>query len=265
MPDDASAPADNPPFPRPTGRTPAGLHLIAPDWPAPPNVRAISTTRGGGYGSGSYDSFNLAAHVGDDPVAVAANRQSLRNRLPVAPLWLKQVHGVRCVDVDAASHGAAADASFSTKFVQACAVLTADCLPVLLCDEAGTVVAAAHAGWRGLAAGVIQTTVAAMQSPGARLMAWLGPAIGPMAFEVGDEVRAVFMQADRGAANAFVPHGAGKWLCDLYALARRRLAAAGVDRVFGGGYCTYTERERFFSYRRDGVTGRMATLVWLEP
>ncbi|OHC65725.1 MAG: hypothetical protein A2045_09785 [Rhodocyclales bacterium GWA2_65_20] len=241
------------------------LDLITPDWPAPPRVRALATTRGGGHGSGAYDSFNLASHVGDDPLAVAANRQLLRGRLPVAPVWLDQVHGVRCVDVASAGDGAQADAGFARTPAQACAVLTADCLPLLLCDDAGTVVAAAHAGWRGLAAGVVEAAVAALQVPGPRLMAWLGPAIGPAAFEVGDEVRAVFLQQDRGADAAFVPHGTGKWLCDLGALARRRLLRLGVERIHGGGYCTYTQRERFFSYRRDGVTGRMATLVWLEP
>lgn len=265
MPDNAPAPAGNPPFSKPIGWTLEERHAIVPDWPAPPNVHAMSTTRGGGYGSGAYDSFNLASHVGDDPVAVAANRQLLRNRLPVVPVWLKQVHGVRCVDVATAGHDAEADASFSRTPVQACAVLTADCLPLLLCDEAGTVVAAVHAGWRGLAAGVIEAAAGAMQVPGARLLAWLGPAIGPAAFEVGAEVRAAFLQQDQGAAAAFVPHGTGKWLCDLYVLARRRLARLGVKRIHGGGDCTYTQRERFFSYRRDGITGRMATLVWLEP
>ena len=241
------------------------LDLIVPDWPAPRNVRAVSTTRRGGRSKGRYDSLNLAEHVGDDPSAVEANRQLLGNRIPVAPAWLKQVHGVRCVDVDAAEAGVEADASFSRIAVRACAVLTADCLPVLLCDKAGTVVAAAHAGWRGLAAGVIEATVAAMQTPGAHLVAWLGPAIGPEAFEVGAEVRAAFVQDDPDAATAFIPFGKDKWLCDLYVLARRRLVRLGVERVSGGRYCTHTERERFFSYRRDGVTGRMATLVWIEP
>jgi len=235
--------------------------VIVPDWPAPPRVRALSTTRAGGSGSGPYASFNLAAHVGDDPAVVAANRRLLDPG--IAPLWLQQVHGTRCVDVAASADGVEADASWSRSSALACAVLTADCLPVLLCDDAGTVVAAAHAGWRGLAAGVIEATVAAMAVPGARLMAWLGPAIGPTAFEVGDEVRAAFLRQDAAAATAFVPHGAGKWLCDLYALAARRLARLGVERVYGGGYCTFSEPERFFSYRRDGATGRMATLVWL--
>jgi YfiH family protein len=240
------------------------LEFIVPDWPAPANVRALSTTRGGGYGRGRYDSFNLAAHVGDDAATVAANRSALRERLPVVPRWLLQVHGKRCIDTDVCGDDVEADASLSRSGHHACAVLTADCLPLLLCDEAGTVVAAAHAGWRGLAAGVIEATAAAMSAPSVRLMAWLGPAIGPQAFEVGDEVRAAFLREDAGAAIAFVAHGPGKWLCDLYALARLRLARLGVERIYGGGFCTYAERERFFSYRRDGATGRMATLVWIE-
>lgn len=238
--------------------------FIVPDWPAPPSVRALTTTRRGGYGAGPYAGFNLAAHVGDDPLAVAANRQRLRHRLPAAPSWLRQVHGIRCVDAARAAHNAEADASFSRSPAAACAVMTADCLPVLFCDAAGTVVAAAHAGWRGLAAGVLEATVAAMAVPAPDLMAWLGPAIGPEAFEVGGEVRAVFLADDGAAAAAFRPSG-DKWLGDLYALARLRLARLGLTRVFGGGLCTYGDRERFFSYRRDGATGRMATLVWLAP
>ena len=241
------------------------LDVIRPDWPAPAQVRALQTTRYGGVGGGVYDNFNLADHVGDAAEVVAANRRALATQVAAPPLWLTQVHGVACVDAAVAAPGAAADAVFARTPARACAVMTADCLPLLLCDGAGTVVAAAHAGWRGLAAGVIDATVAAMQVPGTQLMAWLGPAIGPAAFEVGDEVRAAFMHDDAGAASAFVAHGRGKWLCDLYALARRRLARLGVSRVFGGGFCTYTEGERFFSYRRDGVTGRMATLIWIAP
>lgn len=240
------------------------IDVIVPDWPAPPTVRALATTRRGGFGTGLYAGLNLAAHVGDDPLTVAANRQLLRNRLPAAPCWLKQVHGVRCVDAAGAWHGAEADASFSRSPAVACTVLTADCLPLLFCDTAGTVVAAAHAGWRGLAAGVLEATVAAMAVPSSGIMAWLGPAIGPEAFEVGGEVRDVFLAEDAAAVAAFRPHG-NKWLCDLYALARLRLARLGVTRVHGGDWCTYGDRDRFFSYRRDGTTGRMATLVWLEP
>lgn len=236
---------------------------IVPDWPAPPAVRALTTTRHGGASIGAHASFNLAGHVGDDPAAVAANRERLRARVPVPPLWLNQVHGVQCVCVDAADEHADADAAWTRERQRACVVMTADCLPVLLCDEAGSVVAAAHAGWRGLAAGVLEATVAAMATPEARLLAWLGPAIGPTAFEVGGEVRAAFVGDDAAAATAFAPGVAGKWWCDLYALARLRLARAGVERVYGGGFCTASETGRFFSYRREGVTGRMASLVWL--
>lgn len=240
------------------------IDVIVPDWPAPSRVRALQTTRSGGHGMGAYAGFNLADHVGDDPVAVAANRQRLRSALAATPRWLKQVHGTVCVDAANALHGAEADASFCRDAAVACVVMTADCLPVLLCDRAGTVVAAVHAGWRGLAAGVIEATVAAMAVPPEELMAWLGPAIGPDAFEVGGEVRDVFLQDDEAAAAAFRPHG-GKWLCDLYALARLRLARLGATQVHGGGFCTHGEPMRFFSYRRDGTTGRMATLIWLEP
>jgi len=265
MADDASASAGNSPRSEPGGLTPAGPQFIVPDWPAPPKVRALATTRQSGHGVGAYASFNLATHVGDDAAIVAANRDLLGEYLPVAPRWLTQVHGTRCVDAETAADGAEADASFVRSPGRACAVLTADCLPVLLCNADGTVAAAAHAGWRGLAAGILESTVAAMRVPGGALVAWLGPAIGPAAFEVGDEVRTNFLRQDAGAIGAFVSHGDGKWLCDLYALARRRLARLGVQHISGGGYCTHADAARFFSYRRDGRTGRMATLIWLEP
>lgn len=239
--------------------------LIVPDWPAPRRVRALSTTRHGGCSGGSYASFNLGDHVGDDADHVSANRRLLGRHVAAAPCWLRQVHGVRCVDADASESGVEADASFSRSGYRACAVLTADCLPLLFCDAAGSVVAAAHAGWRGLAAGVIEATIAAMRVPGAELMAWLGPAIGPRAFEVGEEVRQAFVADDAQAANAFVPHREGKWLCDLHALARARLAKLGVERIYGDSSCTFGDRERFFSYRRDGITGRMASVIWLAP
>lgn len=239
--------------------------FIIPDWPAPSRVKALTTTRYGGHGHGAYASFNLATHVGDDPLAVAANRQLLRNHLPVAPCWLTQVHGTRCIDADVIAQDVTADACVSRNPARACAVLTADCLPLLLCDEAGSVVAAVHAGWRGLAAGVIETAVAAMAVAPSSLLAWLGPAIGPAAFEVGADVRDVFLGQDSAASGAFVPHGPKTWLCDLYALAARRLAFSGVERISGGGFCTHAEPERFFSHRRDGVSGRMATVVWIEP
>jgi YfiH family protein len=237
---------------------------VVPDWTAPPNVRALTTTRRRGMSRGPYADFNLGDHVGDAPAAVAANRARLRLHLPADPLWLKQVHGTRCVVAEEAAAGVEADASVSFRPGTVCAVLTADCLPLLLCDAGGTVVAAAHAGWRGLAAGVIESTVAAMRRPPAEILAWLGPAIGPAAFEVGDEVRAAFVAHDAAAAAAFVQHGAGKWLCDIYELARQRLAALGVRRVAGGNLCTVADADRFYSYRRDGATGRMASLIWLE-
>jgi YfiH family protein len=237
--------------------------LVVPDWAAPANVRAVQTTRRGGVSRGVYASLNLGAHVGDDPVAVAANRARLAAILPAAPVWLNQVPGVVVADADTAVAGVEADAAVARRPGRVCAVMTADCLPVLLCDRGGRVVAAAHAGWRGLCAGVIEATVAAMRVPGGDLLAWLGPAIGPQAFEVGDEVRAAFVAHDAAAKEAFVAHGAGKWLADIWLLARRRLAAAGVPQVAGGGRCTVAEADRFFSYRRDGVTGRMAACIWL--
>lgn len=241
---------------------------IEPDWPAPVRVRALVTTRHGGVSAAPYASMNLGAHVGDSPQAVAHNRAVLRACLPAEPLWLDQVHGVEVVEASAGIEGRGvirADASVATRPGTICAVMTADCLPVLFCDDAGTVVAAAHAGWRGLAAGVLDATVARMGVAPARIIAWLGPAIGPQAFEVGDEVRQVFVAADSAAACAFMPGGnPGKWFADLFLLARLRLAAAGVGQVFGGNVCTYADPLRYFSYRRDGVTGRLASLVWLS-
>lgn len=246
---------------------------IIPDWPAPPNVRALQTTRDGGVSVGAYASLNLGDHVGDDPVAVERNRALLRANLPADPVWLKQVHGNVVADADHAVGVPDADASVARKAGSICAVMTADCLPLLLCDEAGTVVAAAHAGWRGLAGGVVEATVKAMNVKPERLLVWLGPAIGPAAFEVGDEVRQAFMAHDPEAAKAFVPRfpltphlplTASKWLADIYLLARQRLALLGVRRVYGGGLCTFTDAQKFYSYRRDRATGRMATLIWLD-
>lgn len=239
---------------------------VVPDWPAPASVHALATTRQGGVSAAPYASLNLGDHVGDDPGAVAANRRILRAGLPAEPLWLKQVHGKGIADADHAVGVPEADGSVARKPAIVCAVLTADCLPVLLCDRAGTVVAAAHAGWRGLADGVVEAAVKSMAVEAGEILAWLGPAIGPQAFEVGGEVRQIFMEYDPAAAMAFIPSAhAGKWLADIYQLARQRLARIGVGQVYGGEYCTHAEAERFFSYRRDGVTGRMASLVWLEP
>lgn len=239
--------------------------LMRPDWVLPAGVQACVTTRAGGVSLAPYASFNLGDHVGDDPAAVRANRARLQAELRVAPLWLSQVHGVVVADADCAQGCPEADAVLARTGRRACAVMTADCLPVLFCADDASVVAAAHAGWRGLAAGVLERTVMAMNVPPARVQAWLGPAIGPQAFEVGDEVRAVFVADDPGAASAFAPGLAGgKWMADLFALARRRLARAGIRGVAGGGLCTVSRTDDFFSYRRDGRTGRFASLIWLE-
>ncbi|MBT2868054.1 peptidoglycan editing factor PgeF [Chromobacterium violaceum] len=238
---------------------------ISADWPAPARVRTLVTTRNGGVSQPPYASLNLGAHVGDDPQAVAANRARLRDALPAEPAWLNQVHGVAVADASAVgANPPDADASFAREPGVVCAAMTADCLPVLLCDERGQTVAAAHAGWRGLCDGVIEATVAAMALPPSDLMAWLGPAIGPDAFEVGAEVRQGFIAKDAEADSAFVDIGNGKYLADIYALARLRLRKLGVSRVYGGDFCTVIDRDRFFSYRRDGVTGRMVSMIWLE-
>lgn len=234
-----------------------------PDWPAPSRVHALITTRQGGVSRGPYASLNLGDHVGDDPEAVRANRALLREDIPSEPKWLKQVHGVRVAAVDGALYPKEGDAAVARRPGTVCAVLTADCLPVLLCDQAATAVGIAHAGWRGLSAGILEHAVVGMGVPPASLIAYLGPAIGPASFEVGDEVREGFLRHAAAAAAAFLPHGPSKWLCDLYELARQRLRACGVLGIHGGGMCTYLDADRFFSYRRDGVTGRMAALIWL--
>jgi len=239
-----------------------GTEWIVPDWPAPSNVRALITTRSGGVSTGPYASMNPADHVGDDPQAVVANRALLRAALPSEPFWLKQVHGDGVAE--AGRGPVEADACIARAAGQVCVVLTADCLPVLFAAADGSVVGAAHAGWRGLCTGVLERTVAAMGVPAQQILAYLGPAIGPHAFEVGPEVREAFMAQDVSAAAAFAPHANGKYLADLYLLARQRLARVGVTQVYGGGECTYSDTERFFSYRRDGATGRMAALVWID-
>lgn len=239
--------------------------FITPDWPAPVNVRALITTRQGGVSAAPYASFNLGDHVGDDPVLVGKNRHDLAAILPASPAWLTQVHGTLVLDASTVTETAPkADASIARAPGVVSVVMTADCLPVLLCDRAGTVVASAHAGWRGLLDGVLERTIESMAVPAAELLAYLGPAIGPAAFEVGDEVRQAFVAHSALAADAFVASNhTGKWLADLYLLARQRLQGMGVNAVYGGQYCTYTDAERFFSYRRDGITGRMASLIWL--
>jgi YfiH family protein len=240
--------------------------MVLPDWPAPARVKGLTTTREGGVSQPPWSSLNLGDHVGDHPQHVAANRARLRQQLPNEPAWLRQVHSARVVEIGREANPEA-DAAYTRQNGQVCTVLTADCLPVLFCDRAGSVVAAAHAGWRGLAGGVLEATVAEMQVPPGEVLAWMGAAIGPQAFEVGDEVRQAFVSQHPEAAAAFLPHpfsAPGKWLADIYHLARTRLARVGVDAVYGGGRCTFSEAESFYSYRRDGVTGRMASLVWLE-
>ncbi len=239
---------------------------ILPDWPELKRVRAVTTTRVGGVSRGPYASFNLGDGVGDDPKAVDANRAVLAKRLslPTDPLWLKQVHGKQVVHARQAVTPVQADASIADAAGMVCVVTTADCLPVLFCDWARTCVAAAHAGWRGLAAGILAATIEAMARPADQLLAWLGPAIGPQRYEVGDEVRQKFIQQNAFNRSAFIPSSHHRWFADLYQLARNQLYSMGIQHVFGGGFCTYSDARRFFSYRRNGVTGRMASLIWLD-
>lgn len=248
---------------------------LEPEWAAPPGVRALCTKRGGGTSAAPFDSLNLGAHVGDVAAAVLENRARLRKaaKMPAAPRWLSQVHGVEVADLDAVEGIPVADAAVSARSGTVCAVLTADCLPVLLSTVDGLAVGAVHAGWRGLAAGVIEAALQALRAQAAHgigIQAWLGPAIGPGHFEVGDEVRAAFQQQDPAAAEAFAPNDAGRWQCDLYALARLRLQRQGVGDITGGGLCTYDAAADFYSHRRDvqhrrlAATGRMASLIWRE-
>lgn len=269
---------------------------LVPDWPAPPTVRALSTWRVGGSSRDPYASLNLGDHVDDAPMAVARNRRLLKEAagLPGEPAWLTQLHGTQVVELGTAgadalgagttrapaddeagarataassgdsAAGCAGDAAVTGQPGAVCAILTADCLPVLLAAAAGDRVGAVHAGWRGLAAGVIEATVAAMRSPPGEMLAWLGPAIGPGHFEVGPEVREELLRRDPGAEAAFRPNPRGRFMADLFALARRRLVQAGVVHVHGGGVCTHAQADKYFSHRRDGRTGRQATLVWLE-
>lgn len=245
------------------------LDLISPVWPAPPGVRVQVTTRSGGVSEGPYEGLNLALHVGDDSTAVFENRRRLAARLPAEPLWLEQVHGVTVARASGEACGQAApvaDASVAHEPGVVCAVMTADCLPVVLASLDGRVVGVAHAGWRGLLAGVLEATIDAMAVPPEDVVAWLGPAIGPEAFEVGAEVREAFCAVSDVHVSGFrAAESPGKWFADLFALSRQRLAVAGVAGVYGGGVCTWQDAGRFYSYRRDGVTGRFATLVWREP
>jgi polyphenol oxidase len=251
------------------------IDYLIPQWPAPAWVRALCTTRAGGSSSAPYDSLNLGEHVGDDPQAVAANRATLLRSISARPVFLSQVHSTVVVALAADSaHGMAADASLATQSALACTVMVADCLPVLFTNRQGSVVAAAHAGWRGLAGsdgqGVLEQTLGALAAAGAGsdIMAWLGPCIGPQAFEVGDEVRAAFMAHDAAAQALLKPLTDGKWLADLPGLARLRLRAAGVQQLHGNDgsqpWCTVSNPQRFFSHRRDRISGRMAACIWLD-
>ena len=247
--------------------------LLRPDWPAPANVRAACTLRGGGVSVGPYASLNLAAHVGDDPRAVAENRRVLTSglALPIEPLWLMQVHGITVVDADVVGRlesrkqAPIGDAAVTREPGRVLTVMFADCLPVLFSRSDGTAVAVAHAGWRGLAAGVLEAALAALGAPVGEVLAWLGPAIGPDHFEVGEEVRCAFCGHDVQAAAAFTPNAAGRWLCDLYLLARQRLESVGLRSIHGQMRSTYGQPQSYFSFRRDGKTGRMAALIWIEP
>ena len=246
---------------------------IVPNWPAPANIKAFVTTRNGGFSTGPHASFNLGLRADDDPQIVARNRALLQQYLPQTPKWLRQVHGARVVDADAidpAGESPPADASVARHAGTVCPVMIADCLPLLFTNRTGTHVAAAHAGWRGLAGGVIANTVQTMCNAGNAgdapddLLAYLGPGIGPTAFEVGQDVYDAFVAQDAQAQRAFAGHTPGKWLADLFTLARRALNHAGVTEVYGGGLCTYSDPARFYSYRRDKVTGRMAAFIWRQ-
>ncbi len=236
------------------------MELIEPDWPAPANVRAFTTTRAGGFSKDAWASMNLGLNCGDDPCAVFRNREQLRSQLPAEPLWLRQIHGTQLVTHSyAGSEEPVADGVVARLPTQVCAVLTADCLPVLFCIRSGTRVAAAHAGWRGLAQGVLQATVRQLKEAPGEIMAWLGPAIGPEAYQVGEDVRQAFGEE----YGVYFKKDGTRWLLDLYGVARLILTQAGITSVYGGHFCTYSDSKRFYSFRRDGVTGRMATVIWL--
>ena len=242
---------------------------IVPDWPAPAGIHAASTLRVGGVSPPPWQALNLGTHVGDDAARVAENRRrlALTLGLPAEPAWLEQVHGRKVLPLDAPDlpAGRMADAAVTSRSERVLAVLTADCLPVLFCRHDGTRIGVAHAGWRGLAEGVLEAACAAMETPPGALLAWIGPAIGAAAYEVGPEVRAACLATDPGADACFVPGRPHHWLCDLPGLARRRLAALGLGAVHGGHWCTHSDAGRFFSHRRDGgsnPTGRLATLIW---
>lgn len=241
--------------------------FLKPNWPAPNNINAYTTLRTGGKSQAPYDQFNLANHVGDEPSLVQKNRTILKNelKLPNDPIWIEQIHGITALKAIPENRHCEADASFTNEQDQVCVILTADCLPVLICNTEGTHVAAIHAGWRGLVNGIIEQTVKQMGLPGESLMAWLGPAIGPGHFEVGEEVKEQFRSTDPKSIDAFIPSPNQRWLANLYQLARLRLKNLNINYIYGGEFCTYSDPTRFYSYRRDGKnTGRMATLIWIN-
>ncbi|MFV2057970.1 MAG: peptidoglycan editing factor PgeF [Thiohalomonadales bacterium] len=240
------------------------IDLIKPDWPAPVNIFACSTTRQGGYSQAPYHHLNLADHVGDDIADVASNREYLSKTLQWVqePAWLQQTHSVTVVELTGTQTlSQPADASYTRKPGQVCVVLSADCLPILVCDRAGRSVAAIHAGWRGLAAGIVEQTLRKLKIDSSELLVWFGPAIGPEHFEVGEEVRNIFVSQNEATAAAFQQNSARKYFADIFEIARIRLHALGVNEVYGGHWCTYADSSKFFSYRRDQVTGRIATLI----
>lgn len=251
------------------------MMFIQPDWPAPVNVRALTTTRQGGVSHGAYASLNLSTRVGDNPQCVAENIDNLMTelQLPTLPLWLTQIHGTTVVNAEQSLPFVEADASYTQKANTVCTILTADCLPLLICDRAGTTVTAIHAGWRGLANGIIEATLGHLTQTlalsTADLLVWLGPAIGPTVYEVDEPVYMAFTQQDRAAESAFTPTQEGHWLANLYLLARQRLAKLGITQIYGGNYCTFTEQDKFYSFRRAALhqepTGRMASLIWIMP
>ena len=238
---------------------------LVPDWPAPANVRAFVTTRAGGVSEGEYASMNLGLSSGDQPERVRRNREIVRAMLPSEPVYMRQLHGTDVAMLDADADAAVtADAAVCSGSGRVATVLTADCMPLLLADRRGARVAAVHAGWRGMAAGVVENAVDALGVPSSEVIAWMGPTIGPDAFEVGPEVREAFVAHDSQAAGAFRAHTPGKFMADLYGLARLRLASRGVTAAFGGGFCTFHEPARFFSYRRAPKSGRMGAFIWRQ-
>lgn len=241
-------------------------NFITPDWPAPAKIKAFTTTRAGGFSCAPFDGFNLAMHVGDSFENVKRNREYLREvlQLPHEPFWLSQAHSTTVVEAKRKPLNLIADASFTREINTVCAILTADCLPLLICDQNANCVAAVHAGWKGLLGGIIEETLKALKIPGEDLLVWLGPAIGASVYEVGEEVREKFIAHDSNAEIAFHALSKDKYLMDIYSLARQRLAHQNITRVYGGEFCTLTQKDKFFSYRRDKETGRMASLIWIE-